>query len=168
MDLSNSILGASLLLSLVTIVSLTRYIIIWRNDIQKTYLRLSKLEEKVRRIPEECPIKQQLEGMIRQRPALQEKKPDSIEFVRQYIHFHHPALIDDIARHTGEKPSNTDELLCMMIKLKYTNKEIGSILSITNSSVLTARYRLKRKLGLPQQEQLDTWIQGVGQKEPYQ
>ena len=53
----------------------------------------------------------------------------------------------------------------MMIKLKYPNKEIASILSITTNSVITARYRLKRKLGLPQDQQLDTWIQSIGKTE---
>lgn len=166
MDLPNGILGASLLLSLITIALLIRYAISWRGDIQKTYLRLNKIEEEVRRFPEECPIKQQLESMVRHKPPLLENKPDSIELVRQYIHFYYPTLIDDITRHANEKPSSTDELLCMMIKLKYTNKEIGSILSIANSSVLTARYRLKRKLGLSQEEQLDSWIQSMGQKVP--
>lgn len=162
MDLPNAILGGSLLLSLITIAVFVWYIISWRADLRNAYSRLNKIEEEVRCYPETCLIKQKLEGMTRHKPPLPENKPDSIELVRHYIHIYYPTLMDDIIRHTGEKPSSTDELLCMMIKLEYTNKEIGTILSITNSSVLTARYRLKRKLALSQHQQLDTWIQSMG------
>lgn len=162
MDLLNEILGASLLLSLIVIIVLIRHSISWRADIREACSRLDRIEEEVRRFPKQCPIKQQLEEIARPKASIPEGKPASIELIRHYIHFYHPTLIDEIAEHTGERPSNTDELLCMMIKLEYTNKEIGSILSITNSSVLTARYRLKRKLNLPQNQQLDTWIQSMG------
>ena len=53
----------------------------------------------------------------------------------------------------------------LYLKLIYPNKEIASILSITTNSVITARYRLKRKLGLTQDQQLDTWIQSIGKTE---
>lgn len=165
MNLLNGILGVCLLLSLLTIVVLIRYAITWRMDIRKAHSRLNIIEKEGCCIRKECPVKQQLENMARHKPSLLDNKPDSIELIRQHIHFYHPSLIDDIIRHTGEKPSSTDELLCMMIKLEYTNKEIASILSITNSSVLTARYRLKRKLGLLQHQQLDAWIQSMGKKE---
>lgn len=159
MDLLNGILGVSLLLSLITIVVLMRYTISQRMDMQNIDLRLNRIENDVRRFPDQCPTKQQLEEIVHPNSVAPKNKPDSIELIRDYMHFYHPTLTDSITRQTGEKLSSTDELLCMMIKLEYTNKEIGSLLSIANSSVLTARYRLKRKLGLPQQQQLDTWIQ---------
>lgn len=162
MDLLNGILGVSLLLSLITIVVLIRRTVMWRMDIRNAYLRLDKIEEEMEQIPKQCPVKQRLEEIAHSKPSLPESKPGSIELIRHYIHFYHPTLINEIIQHTGEKPSSTDELLCMMIKLEYTNKEIGSILSITNSSVLTARYRLKRKLNLSQDQQLDAWIQSMG------
>ena len=160
MNLPNVIMGVSLLLSLITIAVFIRYIIVWRAKIQNTYARLNKIEESINRYIDIC--SRQQEQVMYHQPPLPEKKPNSIELVRHYINLYYPALIENIVCHTGERLSSTDELLCMMIRLDCTNKEIGAILSIANGSVLTARYRLKRKLGLPQDQQLDTWIQSMG------
>lgn len=55
--------------------------------------------------------------------------------------------------------TETDEFLCMLIKLRQSNKEVIRRLSISQGSLHTARYRLKRKLAIPREENLDDWIQ---------
>lgn len=161
-DLFNGVLEAILLLLLIMVVILSRYAIIWHADMHRIHLRLTRIEEDVHRLPERYPAQRQLSEMMPPKELLlEESSPDNIELLRQHIQRYYPTLTDSIARYSNEPLSNSDELLCMLIKLKYTNKEIASILSITNNSVITARYRLKRKLALPQHQQLDAWIQSI-------
>lgn len=52
--------------------------------------------------------------------------------------------------------------LCALIKLKLTNKEIATILNIEHKSVKMAKYRLKRKLDLSDQQTLSEFISRLG------
>ena len=63
------------------------------------------------------------------------------------LHAHCPAL------------TRSDEFLCMLIKMKINNKEAMKRLSISQGSLHTTRYRLKLKLAIPREEELDEWIQ---------
>lgn len=163
MNLSNEIIGGSLLIIIICITLLARYAFAWYADIRDMRMRLTKVEEEIRQHSQTCPVKHQIETFVRPRPALSESStPNGVDMVRHYIKLYHPDFKDLLTRNTSEKLTNSDELLCMMIKLEYPNKEIASILSITTNSVITARYRLKRKLGLTQDQQLDTWIQSIG------
>lgn len=56
------------------------------------------------------------------------------------------------------RATRTDELLCMLIVLKQTNEEISRTLGISRSSVLQNRYRLRSKLNLPEDSNLDTEV----------
>ncbi|MCF6361420.1 MAG: tetratricopeptide repeat protein [Cyclobacteriaceae bacterium] len=51
--------------------------------------------------------------------------------------------------------------LCALIKLKLTNKEIATILNIEHNSVKMAKYRLKKKLGINENESMDDFITGT-------
>lgn len=166
MKLPNELIGGSLLVLFLCITFLVRYVRVWRAEVRSTQMRLNQVEEEVQRHAQNCPVKQQMEGLTRPRPVLPEKNSmDSIELVRHYIQLYYPKFMDILSRHTSEKLTNSDEMLCMMIKLEYSNKEIAAILSITTNSVITARYRLKRKLSLLPDEQLDEWIHAIGMDE---
>lgn len=63
-----------------------------------------------------------------------------------------------------EKASNltpNDEILCMLIYLKQTPEEISKCLGITRMSVNSARYRIRSKLNLPKELELDQYIQSL-------
>lgn len=63
--------------------------------------------------------------------------------------------------------STNDELLCMLLYLHHTTDEISVYLGITRASVNTARYRLRSKLGLAKEVDLDEFITSVKtQKQP--
>ncbi len=162
MNLPNEIIGGGLLILFISVILLIRYTLIWRSDIRNTQTRLVQIEEEVQRLPQSCPIKQQVEELVQRRPAPPEKSNmDSMEMIRQYIHIYHPNFMDALIRHSHEKLTPNDEMLCMMLKLEYSNKEIATILSITTNSVITARYRLKKKLSLSSNQQIDEWIQEI-------
>lgn len=158
MDYVEMLFGVSLFLVIITLLALIRYGRHWRTDILHVSSRLQQIEEELENRAETCPLRLQIIAGQNSGPSVTEEKPVDIEQIRHYARLHFPTLIEDITAYASEKLSSSEELLCMMIKLEYTNKEISSILSITGNSVITARYRLKRKLTLPPGRQLDSWI----------
>lgn len=64
-------------------------------------------------------------------------------------------------RAQAPKLTQNDELLCMLIYLKQTPEEISNCLSITRMSLNSARYRIRGKLGLPKETDLDQYIQSL-------
>lgn len=158
MDYTEILFGVSLLLVVATLITLIFYGRQWRTDISHVSSRLQQIEDELGDRAETCPLRLQMIAGQSLTPSATEEKPTDIEQIRRYVHLHFPTLIEEISAYASEKLSPSEELLCMMIKLGYTNKEISSILSITASSVITARYRLKRKLALPPGRQLDSWI----------
>lgn len=47
-----------------------------------------------------------------------------------------------------------DQKLCALLKLKFSSKEISQLLGISAESVITARYRLRKKMNLSKEEDL--------------
>lgn len=163
MDLSNLIPDICLLILTACVSTFIHYVYTWQHDMRSISRRLNNIENELQQHFASCSVNQQ----TKKSPALSStvitnKKPTNIDLIRYHIQLYHPTLLEEISAHTLEKLTPTDELLCMMIKLEYSNKEVASILSITTSSVLTARYRLKKKLHLPHSMQLDSWITLAG------
>lgn len=57
--------------------------------------------------------------------------------------------------------SDTQRRLAALIKMNLTNSEIASLLNIEAKSVAMAKYRLKKKLKLPEQEDVEVFLQGL-------
>ena len=130
MNLSNEIIGGSLLIITICITLLVRYALVWYADIRNIRIRLTKVEEEIHQHPQTCPVKHQVETLVRPRPTLSESStPNSVDMVRHYIKLYHPDFMELLPRNTSEKLTNSDELLCMMIKLEYPNKEIACVSS---------------------------------------
>lgn len=58
--------------------------------------------------------------------------------------------------------TGSEEKLCILIRAKKRNKEIAQILHIDENTVYTQRYRIKRKLPLPEGVTMDEWIRQIG------
>ncbi len=56
------------------------------------------------------------------------------------------------------KLSEKELLLCAYIRLNFNSKSIASMKGINGKSLNMARYRLKRKLGLTQNDDLDNYL----------
>lgn len=54
-----------------------------------------------------------------------------------------------------------DKRLCALLKLNLSSKEISSINNISERSVVTARYRLRKKLGLNSDENLNSYFKNM-------
>lgn len=73
----------------------------------------------------------------------------------------YPNFIPRLKEKSSKLTSN-DELVCMLIYLRQTNEEIALCLGITRMSVNTARYRIRSRLGLPKEVDLDEFITSMG------
>ena len=51
--------------------------------------------------------------------------------------------------------------MCAYIKMNMSTKEIANILNISDRSIQTSRYRLKKKLNLDPKIDLTTYIQAI-------
>ncbi|EAY29514.1 tetratricopeptide repeat protein [Microscilla marina] len=58
----------------------------------------------------------------------------------------------------SDELSDTELRLCALVKLKFTSKEIASILGITHGSTSVARHRIRKKLSIPSDEKLAKFI----------
>ena len=70
----------------------------------------------------------------------------------------YPRFADDLRR---DYPSltDTDTIFCMLIYLKHTTEEISIYLNISRASVNSARYRIRTKLKLAKEDNLDKFLQ---------
>ncbi|MDX1471850.1 MAG: hypothetical protein R3213_10165, partial [Flavobacteriaceae bacterium] len=59
------------------------------------------------------------------------------------------------------KLSKTEERLCSLIRLRIDSKEIATLQNITLSSLNTSRYRLRKKLNLNGDQDLDDFIRSL-------
>lgn len=77
---------------------------------------------------------------------------------KEYFHAINPNYIQ---RMRSEHPTLTEaeERLFMLLKLKFNNKEIATILGIANDSVKKTRSRLRKKLDLDSELNLDNFIE---------
>ncbi len=54
--------------------------------------------------------------------------------------------------------TTNDQRLCALVKLNMTSKEMASVLNVAPNSIKSSRYRLKKKLGLQQEDDLEGFI----------
>ncbi len=78
-------------------------------------------------------------------------------FIRAFIAMY-PRFVEELRR---DYPSltDTDMIFCMLIYLKHTTEEISVYLNISRASVNSARYRIRSKLRLAKEENLDKFLQ---------
>lgn len=90
-------------------------------------------------------------------PVILEKKTE-LEFRRSFdVAF--PNFVSDL-RNDFPGLTSSQELVCMMIFLHKNADEIARALGISRDSVNKSRYRIRRRLGLPRETDLDTFICG--------
>jgi tetratricopeptide (TPR) repeat protein len=54
-----------------------------------------------------------------------------------------------------------DHRICALIKLNMTSKEMASVLNVAPNSIKSSRYRLKKKLGLSPEADMDAYIRSL-------
>jgi len=113
--------------------------------------------------PELNPYKTELEHIFRYEPPLATSEtnaePCDIELNIQDIH---PQFIARLQQQAAHKLTSLDLEYCRMIFLKMSSKEMADILQVDPNTIRMGKYRLKQKLGLGKEEDLDDFIQETG------
>ncbi|MCX2679810.1 LuxR C-terminal-related transcriptional regulator [Galbibacter sp. EGI 63066] len=73
-----------------------------------------------------------------------------------------PEFIARLQQKAENKLTRLDLKYCSYILMELTNKEMASKLNVAPKSIRMARYRLKQKLNLQKDENLDKFINNLG------
>lgn len=80
-------------------------------------------------------------------------------FNEYFSHVHGDFYAKLKERHPGL--SITETRLCSMVKMGLKNKEMATILNIEYSSITMAKYRLKKKMELEEEEDVNAYVNGL-------
>lgn len=78
----------------------------------------------------------------------------------------YPDFIDALLKRSSDL-SSADLLLCAMIKLDFSSKQIASNMSIEHKSAQQKKYRLRKKLNIPSEEDFLVFFQKLEYGESY-
>jgi len=70
----------------------------------------------------------------------------------------HQTFFDNLKKHSDDLTAN-DIRLVALIKMNLSSKDMAVIFGISQDSLRVARYRLRKKLNIPQGENLSSFIQ---------
>ena len=78
------------------------------------------------------------------------------------MHFEkvHPQFFEKLKQQSCELTEENLKM-CAYIKMRMTTKQIAQLLQVVPNSIFTSRYRLKKKLPLADNEDLDTFIENL-------
>ena len=116
---------------------------------------LRTLKEKLLEKTEAKPAKVQLEKIINEEMRMDE----GFEGIRAEFKDLHPAFFNLLQEKANSKLTALDLKYCAYFYMKLPTKQIASLLNVEAKSVRMSRYRIKQKLGLGKEEELDTFLQ---------
>lgn len=112
-------------------------------------------------------LKKDIVGLEKQLRTLKKRVQGHIELDSSWdtfkLHFDevHPQFFELLVKDYGEL-SYKDLKLCAYLRIGMDNKQLARLLNITAPSARTALFRLKKKLGLKEEEDLRKTILGIG------
>jgi DNA-binding CsgD family transcriptional regulator len=71
-------------------------------------------------------------------------------------------FFEQLRQKSNDTLSRLDLKHCAYISIGLTNKEIAQCLAVAPKNILMSRYRIKIKLGLSKEEDLDEFISKLG------
>lgn len=129
------------------------------NFVQKSEL-LEELKHSIQSInTEDVSVSRQLAGLNKLVENSYQVDREWEDFKKQFENVH--ANFFKILKDRCPELSNGDLKLCALLKLNMNMKEAAKVLGISPESVKTARYRLRKKLGLKQEENLIDYILNI-------
>ena len=116
---------------------------------------LQNLKEKLLEKTETKPAKIQLEKIINEEIRVDE----GFEGIRAEFKDLHPEFFHLLQEKANRKLTALDLKYCAYFYMKLPTKQIASLLNVEAKSVRMSRYRIKQKLGLGKEEDLDLYLQ---------
>jgi len=102
-------------------------------------------------------VKSKLGELVKEINYDLEKEHEWTEFMRFFEQIH-PDFFRNLTEGSDSEFSPAELRLCMLLRLNLSTKEIASILRVTPDSIRIARYRLRKKLPLEKNDDLQTYI----------
>lgn len=101
-----------------------------------------------------------LQKMLKEEEVLD----DDFEQAHLQIQQVHPGFFQQLGSRAQRKLTLLDLKLCAYLYLKMDTRHIARMMNIEIKSVRMSRYRIKQKLGLDKDEDLITFLQGLGEQ----
>ncbi|MDO5968356.1 tetratricopeptide repeat protein [Flavivirga aquimarina] len=144
--------GVSILLSIVIIIVITYY---YRKK------RLSLITEKEKVIKqkeiESDELKQKINEAFTELTSLAKNNDPSFLVRFQEIY---PNVCEELLK-INPKLVNTELSLCAMIWLNFSSKDIATYTFVQPKTVQTKKYRLRKKLKIPSDKNIYSWLKGL-------
>ena len=90
------------------------------------------------------------------------KEEGETEF-RRHFEILYPQFITELHKRT-DNLGRREELVCMLVVLNQDNHQIGDLLNIAYRSVVVAKHRIKQKMQLEADENLDNILKEIIKK----
>ena len=84
---------------------------------------------------------------------------EELEFRRQFLTVY-PAFLLRL-REACPAVTRGEELLAMLLRLNLSSEEIALVLGNSRTSVNTARFRLRKKLGMERERSIESFLAGL-------
>lgn len=134
-----------------------------RREIDMLLRSRKELNERIRQLKAE--LEQPVDGAPPQLETTLLNRDDETVF-RKNFSVLHPRFLPTL-RQTFPSLSGGQELVCMLIHLRLNNDEIASSLGISRESVLKSRYRIRQRMQLPKETDLDTFLATLTSRKPH-
>ncbi len=125
---------------------------------EKNEMMLS-FKERLKEISERAEENTAMNQLVNKMDRAENKTQDWDKFMEIFKEVH-----PDFLNHLNEKFSgltSNDLRLLALMRMNFSNKEIASILHISDDALKKARYRLRKKLDLPSEENMHDYIMGL-------
>jgi len=116
---------------------------------------LQTMRDKLATQPENGTLKNQMERILKEDIRMDE----DMEHIKANLANIHPEFFNRLQQQAHNKLTRLDLKHCSYILMGLSNKEIANRLGVDPKSILMARYRIKQKLNLEKEDNLDLAIQ---------
>ena len=117
---------------------------------------LRSFKEQLEEISEEAEEKTAMNGLVRKIERAETKTEDWDKFMHIFEDVH-PDFTKDL-QSKFDKITTNDVRLAALMRMNFSNKEIASILHISADGLKKARYRLRKKMKLPSDENMQEFF----------
>ncbi len=118
---------------------------------------LQALQKKITEHARQYPALRQMDRIINEN----RRQDDDFESLKADFAGIHPEFFNRLQEKSGNSLTRLDLKYCSYILMGLSTKEIASRLAVEPKSIRMARYRLKQKLGLQKDDNLDQFISGL-------
>ncbi|WP_057937977.1 helix-turn-helix transcriptional regulator [Algoriphagus resistens] len=119
---------------------------------------MQNLKEKLESLEGSDPLRKQIQRLLSENQTIDR----GYEEIRAEFTDIHPEFIAGLQKQANNKLTRLDLKYCSYILMGLTNKEIAVKLNVAPKSIRMARYRIKQKLKLDENDKLDSFISDLG------